>query len=112
VRTAGDIKRVVESKRMTFFNSGRNDLPHPALGYHGGGIIPTDQRDPHGQKSLTPQFEVWLDLPLHQMATQIHGQMPAFPGQRVYVRFTLPPRPLAVQWIHALRQMFRDRFAI
>jgi putative peptide zinc metalloprotease protein len=112
VRTAGDIKRVVESKRMTFFNSGRNDLPHPALGYHGGGIIPTDQRDPHGQKSLTPQFEVWLDLPLHQMATQIHGQLPAFPGQRVYVRFTLPPRPLAVQWIHALRQMFRDRFAI
>jgi len=107
LRTAGQLTRVLPSKLIKAFPSGRMQLPHPALGYGGGGDIATRPDDPNSMTTMRPQFELWLELPRE-------GQAPvAFPGQRVYVRFTLQRwRPLMAQWVHRARQVLRERLSI
>jgi putative peptide zinc metalloprotease protein len=110
LRTAGNIERVLVSEPLNFLPAGSTQLPHRSLGYPGGGRIATDHRDPHGETPLRPQFEVWLSLPKEILGhADTQGSVAApLPGQRVHVRFTLPKRPLIAQWIHRLRQLFRD----
>ena len=122
MRTIGQMDRVLESQLIKRFPSGRMDLPHPALGYGGGGDISTRPDDEQGRMMMQPHFELWLDLPAwgramsasHKLIHSPQGDHPqpvmAYPGQRVYVRFTLERRrPLLAQWIHRLRQIFRER---
>ncbi|MCC6579219.1 MAG: PqqD family peptide modification chaperone [Phycisphaeraceae bacterium] len=90
------------------FDSGRTELPHPALGTSGGGTIAMDPSDPKGHRVLRPQFELWLHWP----DTAADKDIPALLGQRVYVRFTLPPRPLLDQWLRRIRMVIRDRLSI
>lgn len=111
LRTAGRLDRTLNSRLLRIFPSGRSELPHPALGYAGGGSIAVRTDDPHGQTAVRPLFELWLELPKNY-ASGIHG-VAAFPGQRVYVRLTLQQRsPLLAQWVHRLRQLFRERLSI
>ena len=71
-----------------------------------------DPEDPKGQKTLRPQFELWLELPEEMQPAMQQGQLiaaPALLGERVYVRMTLPKRPLLYQWMTSIRQLVRDR---
>ena len=112
LRTAGHLEQTLPSRLITAFPSGRSQLPHPALGYAGGGDIAINPEDPDGQTTMRPQFELWLELPDERPHAPV-GQMVAYPGQRVYVRFTLQNhRPFLAQWVHRLRQIFRDRMAL
>ncbi len=111
LRTAGQLERTLRSKLIQAFPSGRSHLPHPALGYAGGGSIAISTDDPHGQTATRPQFELWLKLPDWRGGTNTYAT--AFPGQRVYVRLTSEQyTPLLAQWIHKLRQLFRERLSI
>jgi putative peptide zinc metalloprotease protein len=108
LRTAGSIPAVLPSEVIYRSRKGRHDLPHPALGYSGGGQIMLDSKDPHGMTSLRPMFEMWLKLPAD--LKQRYPELAPLPGQRVYVRFTLhEKRPLMFQWAHRTRQILRDR---
>lgn len=108
LRTAGRIENILPSHVLYRSQKGRQELPHPALGYSGGGKIPLDPKDQYGMTSMRPLFEMWLDLP-HAAATEAKPITP-LPGQRVYVRFTLKnKRPLLFQWAHSARQILRDR---
>ena len=102
VEVAGTIERVLPA--------GQSRLPSAALGYAAGGTMETDLQDPQGTKSAEPFFEVHIrPLPAGD------GEPPAKPlhiGQRVVVRFTMEPKPLAVQGWRSLRQLFQQRFAI
>ena len=62
---------------------------------------------PNGQMATRPQFELWLELPTKR---PVYDQrIVAYPGQRVYVRLTLQRyTPLLYQWVHRLRQVFRE----
>ncbi len=131
LRAIGQLDRVVESRLIKKFPSGRMDLPHPALGYAGGGEIATRPDDEQGRMMMQPHFELWLTLPDWVPAGGTRSPLTAmagffgeeteditseplitYPGQRVYVRFTLERRrPYLAQWIHRLRQIFRDRVA-
>lgn len=108
VRVAGRLSEIQESSLIaTPFPSGRSSLPHRSLGYAGGGQIATDPQDPEGQRTMHPQFELWLSLP------DPAGDTRVYPGQRAYVRFTLEnKRPLLTQWIHKLHQMLRRRLSV
>ena len=123
LRAAGRLDRALDSRLLKRFPSGRLDLPHPALGFAGGGSIATDPSDPEGVQMLQPHFELWLEFP-HQVAVGAapatwdyaaprHQHVWARPGQRVYVRFTLEKRrPWLWQWVRRLRQLFRERASV
>jgi len=111
LRTVGHLDQTLQSRLIQAFPSGRFTLPHPALGYAGGGSIAINPKDPKGQTTMRPQFELWLDLP--NPAPGSRSLVTAYPGQRVYVRLTLERRlPLLTQWVHRLRQVFRERLAM
>tara|TARA_Y100000589_G_scaffold328076_1_gene371396 strand:+ start:216 stop:2333 length:2118 start_codon:yes stop_codon:yes gene_type:complete len=115
LRTVGNIEKVHQSQLIMAFDSGRNYLPHPALSKNAGGQIAMDPEDAKGQKTLRPQFEMWLKLPAEMQASMQAGKLvaaPALLGERVYVRMTLPKRPLLFQWMTTIRQMVRDRLHI
>jgi putative peptide zinc metalloprotease protein len=103
------------------FRSGQHDLASPALGLQAGGSLQvrpddrTDQdrsgrsTDPHdparGVRPVEPFFEIEIapDSTL-DAAHLLH------PGQRVIARFSLPPKPLALQAWHSLQQLLQRRF--
>lgn len=105
IRTAGNARHDIDSRIEQVLESGRSELPHPALGHAGGGQIAIESSDAAGQTALTPHFEIWLELPDDNATRPI-----AYPGQRAFVRFTLPgKRPLLLQWGHRLQQLIRER---
>lgn len=108
IRTVGAIPVVLPSEVIESFPAGLQALPHPALAAPAGGPVAIDPQDQKGQRALRPQFEFWLKLP-----PRAAHEAPYFPGQRVFVRFTLEhPRPLLQQWIYRGQQLIRDRLKI
>jgi len=84
--------------------AGQEQLPSAALGYIAGGTLATKMDDP--TQTTEPYFEVRIKPHVDEAATALQI------GQRVVVRFTLPPKPLAVQWWRSLRQLLQQRFAV
>jgi len=84
--------------------SGGNELFSPALGFMAGGSLATDTADPSGMKAS----EAFFEIKIKPGATPA-GAPPLMAGQRVQVRFTFEPRPLAEQGWLALRQLFMRR---
>lgn len=79
-------------------------LPDASLGTGGGGRIHVDARDRSGRKSLERVFQFEVALP---------GSAHAYrPGTRAHVRFRHGAEPLATQWYHQLRNLFRARFEV
>lgn len=92
--------------------AGRRRLPSPALGYVAGGSIPVAMTNPSGVRAAEPFFEIRIDPHFQIVRTGSHTRLPLRVGQRVVVRFTLPPKPLLVQWWRAARQLFQQRFSL
>jgi putative peptide zinc metalloprotease protein len=84
--------------------AGLQELPTPALAVANGGPIATDPQDPEGKKPLERVFVFDLQLPA--------GVAPSAFGERVYVRFSHAPEPLALQGWRRLRQLFLSRFTV
>lgn len=84
--------------------SGLEELPSRVLSPEGGGILPTDPRDPEGKKMLQRWFQVDLECP--------EGLADEFLGTRAYVRFEHPGEPLAQQMWRRIRQLFLARFDV
>lgn len=80
------------------------ELPSPALGSEGGGLVPLDPRDPKGQKAMKKFFQVDLELPAQHGVVNVGG--------RVYVRFDHGWDSLAAQWYRQGRQLFLARFNV
>lgn len=93
VRTGGDVRAI---------DAGQRALPHPALGFAGGGEVETAARDQTGLEAKRPQFTVYVE------GRPGAGPL-GVPGERVVVRFTLPSRPLLGQWVDALRRTLQGR---
>ncbi len=105
IRANGRPDPTVTGTIEKIFPAGQEELPSQALGYAVGGSMPVDVRDPSGTKTAEKFFEIrirpHLDRP-DQWLT----------GQRVIVRVTLQPKPLAAQVYHYGRQLFQRRFHI
>ncbi|MCC7147404.1 MAG: hypothetical protein IT443_13240 [Phycisphaeraceae bacterium] len=86
--------------------AGQKQLPSAALGYLAGGATEVDMKDPKGLTAAEPFFEVVIRP--DPLAEGLH----LLSGQRVVVRFHMPPKPLAVQVWHAFRQLFQKRFRV
>lgn len=106
VRAVSSPSTLLRAQRMSIIPAGQRRLPHPALGHAGGGTIATEQRDERGVATTTPLFRVTVE----GLATA-EGDQPwrGVPGERVHLRFELPPRPLIEQWVTRLRQLIQGR---
>lgn len=107
VELSGTIERVLPA--------GQSQLPSAALGYAAGGSMETDMQDPDGTRAAEPFFEVHIKptaAPGTPGTTAAVGESPLRIGQRVIVRFTMDPKPLAAQAWRSLRQLLQQRFSI
>jgi putative peptide zinc metalloprotease protein len=102
---------------FAFATAGSKQLPSPALGYQVGGALNTAPNDQHGTTTTENFFEVRINnLVLQSAPPEVRKgfenttDLPLLPGQRVVVRFELPPQPLAMQAWKKLRQVFQQRF--
>ncbi len=84
-------------------DSGRQELPSAALGYLAGGSVQTTADDTRGTRAAERFFEV-------RVAPKGAGVLRT--GQRVVIRASLPPRPLAVQWWQSIQRLFQRRFQV
>ncbi len=108
IRPVSDPWRVVEGGRVWSPAAAQRELPHPALGYLGGGQVEVDQQDRRGRTSKRPQFTVYIDAP----ETPAGATPPArlgVPGERVYVRFSLPARPILAQVVDRFLKLVQGR---
>ena len=83
---------------------GANDrLPSPVLGTEGGGSIPVDPTDPDQTRTLSPTFQVEIE---------VMGVSEARIGERVYLRFNHGHSSIARQWFQLLRNLFLRTFHV
>ena len=87
--------------------AGSDQLPSDALSYTAGGSIETTPDERRGLRATERLFEVRVVPHLDP-----DDAVPLLSGQRVVVRFEMPPRPLAVQWWRSLLQLVQRRFHI
>lgn len=104
LRLAESVEQVHASAILRTAAAGIRELPTPALSVAQGGPIPTDPQDQEGTKALERVFVFDLRLPAGI-------QSGAF-GERVFVRFSHAPEPLAWQGWRRLRQLFLSRFTV
>ncbi len=93
----GSIRRILSAAHQ--------DLPSPALSYAAGGTMTTSKDDRNGKKSAEPFTEI-------QIEPDAIGAKDLRIGQRIVVRFSMPPQPLIVQWYRAISQIIQQRFSI
>lgn len=105
VRPVSNVSRVISAKMDRVFAAGERALPHAALGYSGGGTIQTDPQDQRGKATKEPVFKAWL-------TPEVASTQVGRPGERVTIRFTLPSKPLASQWVDRLRKLIQGRVQI
>ena len=100
--------------RITAFEKvGTKDLPSPALGIMAGGSVVTDAQDQKGTQAAERVFTVVVAPdPVADKRSPWFSQVPLLYGQRVALRVTLPPQPLAVQWYRSLLQLVQRRFHV
>jgi hypothetical protein len=103
IRRMSDVGGTIPGRVTEVITPGQ-ELPHASLGFAGGGQIPTESRDESGRMASTPQPLAYVE-PLVGA-----GQSPlAFIDERVSLRFTLPAKPLAVQWWDRLSKLMQGR---
>lgn len=87
--------------------AGHTKLPSAALSYLAGGNMAVSGDDREGLTTTEPFFEVHI-----QPKTAADKAIQLLIGQRVVARFSLPERPLLLQWYRNVRQVIQRRFAI
>lgn len=103
VRLASAPAEVVEADMIQHTPIATLELPSPVLGTQGGGRIAVDSRHASGTRVTEQVF--LLDMLLRDM------QRVGYYGERTYVKFSHPPRPLLAQWYSALQQIFIRYFS-
>lgn len=93
---------VVRGDSVRAIDAGQAHLPHASLGYAGGGTIQTRQDDRTGLATEDAQFLVYVE-------PADSSEWWGVPGERVYLRFRLSAKPLAVQWVDRLHKLIQGR---
>ena len=100
-RVAGRPDLRFAARIMRIDGQALDQLPSAALGRPGGGSVAVDPHDAAGRRTVEPMVGVWLAP---------EGRSPPLRyGQRIEVRFGLPPRPLLWQAAAAATRLLDDR---
>ncbi len=103
VRLYSEPSRVFEGTGIPNVEAGQKLLP-AALTFAGGGIAEPEERDESGRVAKRPWFPIRITA-----AAPDDLIAAAYPGERVKVRFSLPPKPLMTQWIDRLHKEIQGR---
>jgi putative peptide zinc metalloprotease protein len=82
--------------------AGATQLPSPSLGYLAGGSVQTASDDKEGLRAVEPFFRV--------MVKPVGSGTELLPNQRVVIRASAPPKPLAVQAYRKILQLVNKKF--
>lgn len=104
VRLVERIKDQYSAQILREVPAASDELPSPALGLTGGGIIPVDPTETKGSKAYESVFHLELTIPVTIDPRHI--------GERVYIRFNHGGEPLAWQWYRLARQLFLRKFSV
>ena len=85
-------------------------LPHASFSAQGGGQIETDPEQQSGLLAKDPQLKMYFRLA--DTGDAVAGRWMGMPGERVALRFTLPSKPLLVQWLDRLHKMVQGKVNI
>ncbi len=105
VRRASELAQAWPGRVVRQVPAGRDEVPSAALTPSGGGSIATDPRDPKGLRTLERVFQ--LDVEVDALA----GRALRY-GERVHLRFSHAPAPLATQLWPPLRRLFLRHFDV
>ena len=83
------------------------ELPHASFSAQGGGQIETGQDEQSSMLAKDPQLKMYLRL-----SDAGDGQWLGLPGERAKLRFTLPDKPLLVQWLDRLHKLVQGKVNI
>lgn len=103
VRLTSDPAREIRADVLPGTPIATMDLPSLILGAQGGGRIAVDARHINGMRVTEQVF--LLDVLLHDFQQTGHY------GERTYVKFSHPARPLIKQWYSALQRLFIRHFS-
>ncbi len=104
VRLLSDVDVILRAQSFETIQAGQRVLPSPAMGLVGGGQFETEAKDESGRVSKRPQFTVRIAFEDPAAVALL-----ATPGERVRVKFDLPPRPLLSQWFERLSKEMQGR---
>jgi hypothetical protein len=109
MRLVSNVGEVVEGGAVRVIDAGTRRLAHTSLTYAGGGTIEVErmQQQQGGMMAKSPQFQVEIDP--RRAADGSHVFWEGLPGERVRLRFALPPRPLMTQWVDRLQKLVQGR---
>jgi putative peptide zinc metalloprotease protein len=93
----------LSASEVTVVPAENRNLPSAALGWSGGGEVPTARNDPHG--AAEPFFQVRTTVQPETGTALLHGRS----GK---VRFDLDSQPLLPRWIRKLRQVLQKRYQL
>ncbi|MEX2219600.1 MAG: PqqD family peptide modification chaperone [Phycisphaerales bacterium] len=105
VRPYSDPHTVMRVAEVHVIEAGQHTLPHQALSFAGGGTFETDPQDRTATATKGTVFIARLD----GIAAGAGPEWVGVPGERVRVRFALPPQPLLSQWIGRLHRIIQER---
>jgi hypothetical protein len=100
MRALSDPRTTMHASSAVVIEAGQKQLPHAALGFAGGGKIETDPRDRSNLFTIRNQFFVHITA---------DGGTVGAPGERVALRFVLPDKPLAAQWLDRFRRLVQGK---
>ena len=102
IRLKGNLDPALEfsGRVQRILPAGLDQLPSASLGYEASGPIAVD---PQTKKTLEHFFEI-------RVIPQPDAPVTLLAGERVIVRFSMPPRPLAYQWYRSVLQLIQRRF--
>lgn len=83
------------------------ELPHASFSAQGGGQIETGQDQQSSMLAKDPQLKMYLRL-----SDAGEGDWLGLPGERAKLRFTLPDKPLLVQWLDRLHKLVQGKVNI
>jgi len=105
VRLHGEGGKNLDVDALKIIPFQQDQLPSAALGWSGGGEVPVSMEDDTGLQATEPFFQIYATIKSTREPMLLHGRS----GK---LRFTLNPKPLLAQWIHAFRQLLQKRYQI
>jgi putative peptide zinc metalloprotease protein len=105
VRLFGQVDKLLRVQNLSVIPAEQRALPSPALGWAGGGEIPTAPDDAEGRTAAEPFFEVKAEAPSLEGLAMLHGRT----GK---IRFVLDNEPLLQRGLRRLLQLLQRRYQL
>lgn len=107
LKVPGQTEHKLNLQNLLFIPAEQQVLPHPSLGWAGGGPVEVATDDPRGIRTVEPFFLVQADINLDSANSVVLGH-----NLRGVIRFRLPPTPYFWQGYQYLRRLLQKRFQI